>query len=405
MRIVEINSVNKGSTGNIMLGVARVARNYGHYVLVCYPKSRDNMLKHKKGDYLIGNRFSRNVGRFLSQHFKSEHCIHICSTLMLICKLMRFQPDVIHVHNIHDSFLNFPLFFRYIKSAGIPVVWTLHDCWLYTGHCPYYVGTGCNMWQSECKGCKYYDQYPHSSYDDSSYKFKMKQHILLGLGQKLMLAPVSKWLAAELKKSFLKNVKCQVMPNGIDMKVFKPTSEVGVRDKYGIPDGRIILAAATEWSDRKGLKDYYTLAKMLSKNEYIVLVGIGDDLMDNLPTGIVGIKRTDSKEDMAKLYSVANVVLSLSYAETFGLTIIESIACGTPVVAYNNTAQPELINSGNGMIVETGNVDAVYAAIQNVFARKKETWIPLCHQSILKYDEQKSYMEYLNLFKQIIHEQ
>ena len=98
MRIVEINSVNKGSTGNIMLGVARVARNYGHYVLVCYPKSRDNMLKHKKGDYLIGNRFSRNVGRFLSQHFKSEHCIHICSTLMLICKLMRFQPDVIHVH-------------------------------------------------------------------------------------------------------------------------------------------------------------------------------------------------------------------------------------------------------------------------------------------------------------------
>ena len=93
------------------------------------------------------------------------------------------------------------------------------------------------------------------------------------------------------------------------------------------------------------------------------------------------------------------------YAETFGLTIIESIACGTPVVAYNNTAQPELINSENGMIVETGNVDAVYAAIQNVFARKKETWIPLCHQSILKYDEQKSYMEYLNLFKQIIHEQ
>jgi len=405
MRIVEINSVNRGSTGNIMLGVASVARDNGYDVLVCYPKSRDNMLKYKKGDYLIGNRFSRNVGRLLSQHFKSEHCIHICSTLRLICKLKRFHPDVIHIHNIHDSFLNFPLFFRYIKSAGMPIVWTLHDCWLYTGHCTHYVGTGCNMWQIECKDCKYYDQYPHSSYDDSSYNFKLKQRILLGLGHKLVLAPVSKWLADELKKSFLKNVKCQVMSNGIDMDVFKPITAAGVRDKYGIPDGRIILAAATEWSDRKGLRDYYMLAKMLSKNEYIVLVGIGNDLIENLPAGIVGVKRTDSKEDMAKLYSLANVVLSLSYAETFGLTIIESIACGTPVVAYNNTAQPELINSENGLIVETGNVDAVYAAIQQIFAQKKETWSFLCRQSIVnKYDEQKLYKEYLNVFKQVIYE-
>ena len=401
MRIVEINSVNKGSTGNIMLGVANVARTQGHDVLVCYPKCRDNMAKYKDGDYLIGNRLSRNIGRLLSQHFRAEHYIHICSTLSLIYRLKRFHPDVIHMHNIHDSFLNFPLFFSYVKQAGISVVWTLHDCWLYTGHCPHYVETGCEKWQIGCNDCKYHDQYPRSTYDDSSYKFKLKKRILLGLGDRLTLAPVSVWLANEVKKSFLKNVRCSVVPNGIDMGVFKPTIDTGVRDKYGIPNGRIILGAATDWGERKGLSDYCRLVGKLADDEHIVLVGGSDEIIGKLPRGIVGIRRTDSKEDMAKLYSLADVVLSLSYAETFGLTIVEANACGTPVVVYDNTAQPELVQHDNGLVVRTVDIDAVYEAICIILSKKHIFMTEKCCKNAAKYTEMRSYQRYLTLFESL----
>lgn len=402
MRIVEINSVNKGSTGNIMLGVTDIARAQGHDVLVCYPRCRDNMKNYQKGDYLIGNRVSRNIGRYLSQHYKAERYIHICSTFALIVRLRKFRPDVIHIHNIHDSFLNIPLFFSYIKRLGIPVVWTLHDCWLYTGHCPYYVEMACSKWQNECVDCKYYNQYPRSTYDDSAYKFNLKKRILLGLEDKLTLAPVSSWLAGEVAKSFLKNVRCRVMPNGIDIDVFKPTVDIDVRCKYGISNGKIILAAATDWGERKGLNDYYKLSKKLADDEQIVLVGVNDSIINSLPKGIVGIRRTDSKEDMAKLYSLADVVLSLSYAETFGLTIVEANACGTPVVVYDNTAQPELVHSGNGLIVKTGDVEAVYEAIGKILKKDKKTWTVACESVAVAYAEKEMYMKYIKLFESLI---
>lgn len=401
MRIVEINSVNRGSTGSIMRDVANFARSKGHEVLVCYPKCRDNMLQYRQGDFLIGNRILRNLGRILSKNFKAEHYIHLTSTFQFILKIKKFKPDVVHIHNIHDSFLNIPLFLTYLKKTKINVVWTLHDCWLYTGHCPHYVETRCYKWQNVCRDCKYYKSYPESHYDDSYYKFMLKKDLLLGLGNQLTLVPVSKWLANEVSKSFLKNVHRQVLANGIDMEVFHPNVDVSIKNKYGILNGRIILAAATDWGGRKGLNDYFKLAELLAEDEHIVLVGVTDKLIHKLPSKIIGIKRTESKEDLAKLYSIADVVLSLSYAETFGLTIVEANACGTPVVVYNNTAQPELISRENGFVVETGNVEAVYQAIRNVFAVDRDMLRKSCRDFVYeKYSKTYTYNGYLNLFKE-----
>lgn len=402
MNIVEINSVNRGSTGNIMYDIAEVAKRNNHKVLVCYPKSRGNMFKYRDGDYLVGNRFFRNIGRFMSSHFKAEHYIHVCSTIMLILRLKKFHPNVIHIHNIHDSFINIPLFLYYVKHANIPVVWTLHDCWLYTGHCPYYIETGCYKWQSECMNCRYYNQYPGSSYDDSNYKYVLKRRLLIGLGNKLSLVPVSAWLANEVNNSFLKDVHRQVISNGIDMDIFKPREDINVKQKYGIPDGRIFLAAATSWDNRKGLSDYCKLSEKLTDDEYLVLVGIDNMKAKDLPNGIIGIERTDDKEDMAKLYSLADVVLSLSYSETFGMTIIEANACGTPVVVYDNTAQPELISNDNGLVVKTGDVCAVYEAIKKICRENRGIWKIKCREKVYeKYNKDNTYHSYLNLFKSV----
>lgn len=400
MRIVEINSVNSGSTGSIMRDVADFARAQGNEVLVCYPKSRDNLARYVPGDYIIGNRYLRNVGRIISRYFRAEYFVHIIATLSLILKLERFNPTIIHIHNIHDSFLNFPLFISYLKWKGIKVVWTLHDCWLYTGHCPYYVEVGCYKWQKKCHDCELYKSYPQSYYDDSNYKFTLKKKWLLSLGSQLTLATVSSWLASEVSKSFLKDVCCQVVPNGIDMEIFSPKVESSIRERYGIPDGKIILAAATDWGERKGLSDYYELARMLSTDEYIVLVGVTEFIAKTLPNKIIGIKRTDNKEDMAKLYSIADVALSLSYAETFGLTIIEANACGTPVVVYNNTAQPELVTRENGVVVETGDIKAVYCAIQTLFSVDREIWRHQCRDKVENvYSKDISYQGYTRLFE------
>lgn len=402
MRIVEINSVNSGSTGSIMRDVAAVARSKGHDVLVCYPQSRDNQAKYERGDFFIGNRYFRNVGRLISKYFRAEHFIHIISTLSLILRLEKFKPDVVHIHNIHDSFLNLPLLVFYLKRKEINVVWTLHDCWLYTGHCPYYVEAKCYRWKDICCDCKLYRSYPQSYYDDSTYKFTLKKKLLLSIGNRLTLVPVSSWLANEVSKSFLKDVRCQVVSNGIDMEVFSPKVDALIKKKYGIPNGKIILAAATDWGERKGLNDYYKLAKMLSVDEHIVLVGVTDAIIEKLPENIIGIKRTDNKEDMAKLYSIADVVLSLSYAETFGLTIVEANACGTPVVVYNNTAQPELVADENGIVVKTGYIKAVYGAIRSICSKDRECWRRLCRDKVLnRYSKKVTYQEYIELFKKI----
>lgn len=403
MKIVELNSVNRGSTGVIMRGITCVARSLGHEVLVCYPSSRGNMKQYQKGDYLIGNRYLRNLCRIISERFKAEYIIHIFSTIFFILRLKRFSPDIIHIHNIHDTFINLPLFIWYVKRNKINIVWTLHDSWLYTGHCTYYVESRCNKWKTQCRECKSYKEYPCSLYDDSKYKFNLKKKLLLSLDDKLSLVPVSSWLAGEISQSFLRQVHCNVVPNGIDMNVFSPINDDNIREKYGIPSGKIILGAATNWGKRKGLSDYYKMAEMLSDEEHIVLVGISPNIAKDFPKGMVAVERTDNKKDMAQLYSMADVVLSLSYAETFGLTIIEANACGTPVVIYGNTAQTELIGQDNGYIVETGNVREAYEAIQKVYKTDQDKWERTCRAHVQNtYSENVVYKNYIDLFNNLL---
>lgn len=402
MRIVEINTVNRGSTGSIMLGLADYLIEHGHVTLVCYPMSRDNIKNRRKGDYLVGNRFVRNIGRFISQHFMAEYCIHIFSTLCLILRLQIFKPDIVHLHNIHDSFLNFPLFFRYMKKKGIPIVWTMHDCWLYTGHCTHYITNGCVKWRFICKECEHYRDYPYSSYDDSTYKYLLKKK-LLSFYPKLTLVPVSSWLSDEVSKSFLREVDRIVIPNGVDINVFAPLFDKNVKDKYGIPSGHIIMAVATDWDKNKGFDDYCRLSQKLENDEYIVLVGVHRERIVNLPPKIIGIERTDSKTDLAKLYTISDVVLSLSYAETFGLTIVEANACGVPVVVYDNTSQPELVTAENGFVVKTGDIDEVYDAVKKIFKVGREQWQVACRRfASEKYSDVESYNHYVNVFEKVI---
>lgn len=398
MNIVEINSVNRGSTGSIMRAIADCAKSRGHNILVCYPDQRDNRIAYKDNDYLIGNRLSHNIGVFLCSRFKFFYFSHIFATLCLLRKLKSFKPDVIHLHNLHPLYLNLPLLFNYIKKNNIKVIITQHDCWLFTGHCPYYTDLGCSKWIHGCNNCPVYNQYPKSYWDDSYYMFKNKKKLLLSL-KNLTLVPVSIWLGNEDKKSFLKKSTIYPISNGINLSVFKPTYDLSVIAKYHIGDEFLIMGCATDWGYRKGLDDYLKLSSMLHDDEKIILVGISDAVIQNKPSNIFLINRTEDAKELACLYSRANVLLSLSKEETFGLTIVEAMACGTPAIVYDNTAQPELINGYNGFIAKNGDLLSVRMQIDELRKLDSEKVFKACIDFAKRYGHNVIYNKYIDLME------
>lgn len=199
MKTVLINSCNFGSTGNIMLEIAETAENGGYTAAVCYPQSRDNSRKQKEKDFIIGTRFSRNIHLMLAEITGLNGCFSYFSTLKLLKKLDKLKPDIIHLHNLHNCYINLSLLFKYIKKHNIKTVWTLHDCWAFTGHCPHFDMIGCDKWKTGCYGCPQYKEYPKSLFDNSKYMYRLKKKWFTGIKDMTIVTP-SEWLASLVKE-------------------------------------------------------------------------------------------------------------------------------------------------------------------------------------------------------------
>ena len=238
-------------------------------------------------------------------------------------------------------------------------------------------------------------QYPISKWDDSSYMFEQKKRLLLSL-KDLTLIPVSKWLGNEDRQSFLRDCNIKPLSNGINLEVFKPTYDDTVVSKYGLDGKYVIMGCATDWGYRKGLEDYIQLSSMLYDDEVILLVGISDNTIKNKPSNIITVNRTESQYELAVLYTRANVLLSLSKEETFGLTIVEAMACGTPAIVYDNTAQPELINGRNGIVVPNGDINAVRQGVDEIKNWSHDVSNE-CISFALSYDQSIAYDKYIDL--------
>ena len=284
MKTVLINSCNFGSTGNIMLEIAETAENGGYTAAVCYPQSRDNSRKQKEKDFIIGTRFSRNIHLQLAGITGLNGCFSYFSTLKLLKKLDKLKPDIIHLHNLHNCYINLSLLFKYIKKHNIKTVWTLHDCWAFTGHCPHFDMIGCDKWKTGCYGCPQYKEYPKSLFDNSKYMYNLKKKWFTGIKDMTIVTP-SEWLAGLVKESYLKDYPVKVINNGIDLNVFKPT-ESDFRKKYALENKYIVLGVAFGWGRRKGLDVFVELARRLDKEKYkVVLVGTDDNVDASLVAG------------------------------------------------------------------------------------------------------------------------
>ena len=361
MKIAEINASNYGSTGNIMLSITEHMRKKGHQVLVCYPATKRNFAKQVEGSYIIGNIYSRNICLQLSKLTGREDLFFRSATLRLLRKLDHFQPDVIHLHNIHGWYINFPMIFSYIKRRNIRVVWTFHDCWPTTGHCSYFDMVGCDKWKTECGRCPIYRDYPESWLDNAAILHRAKKNVFLRV-QDLTIVTPSKWLAEIVSQSFLKDYQVRVINNGIDLDIFKPTSST-FRERYGLGDNILLLGVAFGWAERKGLDVFIRLARELDEHYRIVIVGTDETVDKQLPKNIISIHRTHDQKELAEIYTAADLFVNPTREENFPTVNIEALACGTPVLTFNTGGSPEIIDEKCGRTFEKDDFMALCSEI------------------------------------------
>ena len=338
MKIVQINTFPYKATGSIMMNIHKILcdNNYDSYVV--WGRGRNAENDHEiaiKDD--IGVKFHGIYTRLTDRTgFASWK-----ATRKLLEKLDEIRPDIIHLHNIHGYFINIELLFKYIKKKKIKVIWTLHDCWAITGHCAYFDMIGCDKWKTGCHHCDQKGMYPASILlDRSKQNWEKKRDLFSGLD--MTLVTPCRWLASIIKQSFLKVYPIEVIYNGINLEIFKPSFKKGIKEIYS-PQGKpIVLGVASEWTGRKGLSDICELAKR-KQNIQFVVVGLTSKQQKMLPSEIVGKQRTSNVQELVELYSVADVFLNPTYEDNFPTTNLEAMACGTPIVTYDTGGSPEAI--------------------------------------------------------------
>ena len=394
-KLLQINvTANWGSTGKIAEQIGQLVMRQGWESYIAYGR----MMNPSKSKLIkIGSQWDVYLHYAMSRFFDMEGLMSQHATRKFLREIEQIKPDIIHLHNIHDHYLHYRILFEYLKAKEIPVVWTQHDQWATTGHCAFNMN-GCIKWKTECHDCPARAKY---SLDRSCRNYHIKKRLFTNL-YSLTIIPVSEWLGREIKQSFLNNCPMRIIKNGVDVNVFSPQTET-INERYGLKNNKIILGVATVWDKGKRLEDYIKLSSLLSGEWIIVLVGTMDER--DLPGNIIHIPRTQNQSELALLYSGAHVLLSLSASETFGLTIAEAMACGTPAIVYNNTAQPELITDETGFVVNDGDINEVYRCINRIDKKGRCFYRRTCRDRAELYlDKNRCYKKYLELYEDLIHE-
>ena len=400
-RLLQVNaSLNKGSTGRIAEQIATLARHRGWDTYIVHGSRyvNESAMHTLQSVTPMGER----LHAVRSMLFDAHGLGSACATRRVIRDIQRIQPDVIHLHNIHGYYLNYKLLFRYLQTLDIPVVWTLHDCWPMTGHCSHFDMAGCDRWKSHCHSCPLQKDYPKSLFFDRSRRnYALKKALFTSLPN-VTIVPVSQWLGRVVSQSYLGQYPSVVINNGVDLSVFAPRPS-DLRSRLGLDGKKVLLGVATAWKAEKGLQDYLSLSRQLPDEYRIVLVGVSEEQQRLLPDGMIGVTRTESQTELASYYSMADVVLNLSYQETFGMTTVEGFACGTPSIVYDRTASPELIDDDCGKVVQAGNLEQLLAAIADVTSHDKSHYADACRRrAVTYYNKEDRFADYVQLYETLL---
>lgn len=395
-KIIQINvCANWGSTGRIAEHINQHLYQKGWDIYFAYGRSvnpSQSKLIH------LGNKFSQALALIQARLFDNDGLASYFATKTFIKKIKEISPDIIHIHNLHGYYINYRVLFDFLNNTEIPVVWTLHDCWSFTGHCSHFISIGCEKWRNGCFHCPLKNDYPSSLLlDRSAYNYKLKKE-LFSSNKNLHLVVVSNWLKDLVADSFLGRCEVSVINNGVDLELFKPTQRLSNKQKFRI------IGLASVWTKSKGLFDFFKIRELLDASQYeIVLIGLSKEQVKDLPEGIIGIERTNSQQELVNYYNSADVFVNPTTADTFPTTNIEALACGVPVITYMAGGSPEILSDDTGFVVAKGNVEEMAHCIQTICERQDGLMKEKCrNRAELLYSVEMQYKSYLDLYKRIL---
>lgn len=392
-RILFINSVCNGSTGKICRDLYDLATKNGYECCIAFGRGE---APEEYKTIKIGNSLDVYYHVLKTRLLDAHGLASKSATKNFLKRIDDFKPNIIHLHNIHGYYLNYEILFDYLKKhKEIKIIWTLHDCWAFTGHCAYYTDANCYKWINGCCNCCQKSSYPNSIVDKCNNNW-VKKNSTFTKGVNINIVSVSSWLASQVEKSFLNCHNLYMIKNGVNKKIFTyRASNKFVNEKKA---GKIIvLGVANIWDRRKGLEDFIELSKRLDKNKYkVVVVGISKKQSKLLPPQVCGILKTDKIEELVEIYSAADIYINFSREETFGMTNYEAQACGTLTISYDNGGSPETIVTKNSKII--GNsVDSALEFIENYDFSKEER-----EDATMVNSSEKTCLEYINLYERVL---
>ncbi len=400
-KLLQINPVVRlnTSTGRIMREIGELAIASGWESYVAYSGARDGRPEHTSHLVPVGDKLDLALHAVATRLFDAHGLASHRATRQLIRRIREIDPDVIHIHNIHGYFLNYPMLCKYLKESGKPVIWTVHDCWLYTGHCYYYSAAHCDKWRTGCGHCPQKHAFPSSLlFDRSARNWRDKQRAFGSLDN-LTIVPVSDWIRQEMASSFLADKRFLVFHNGIDLNTFRPEAAEGAQRR----EGTVILGVASLWHEEKGFEDLVKMAGMLRSDEHLVMIGrMSDEQRQRMPAGVELIERTENVGKLAALYATATAFVNPTWQDNYPTVNLEAIACGTPVVTYRTGGSVESVTDGTGFVVEQGDVAGMLARVRELAAGNRAATAEKCQAyALAHFSKEDCYQNYIRLYEDL----
>ncbi len=401
MKILQINAVYKRlSTGSNVYEMNEALRRQGHQAVAAFSVGA---VEIPEEEYLIGALPGQKIHALLSRLTGLQGYFSSHSTKKLLQYMDGYRPDVVVLNNLHANYIHLPMLLKYLAKHDIPTVAVLHDCWFYTGKCCYYTAAGCDKWKDQCGNCPLLSQHNKSWFFDRTRKAHRDRQELFGAIPRLGVVAVSEWLLHQAIQApvFRNAVQMARIHNWIDTRMFRPMDSEALRDKLGLKDKKVLLAVAAVWEERKGLSTLVKIAEELGEDEILVLIGnLGKNKVSS--QRIVSISRTDSREELAQYYSMADVFLQPSVEETFGKVTAEALACGTPVVCFDSTANPELVGENCGSVVSAGDWEGMLREARKILLNGKAAYTDFCSCFAYKrFNVEKNMEQYMALFRSL----
>ena len=400
MKILQINAVyGVGSTGNMARDISDTLIAQGHESYVMWATGCRNNNAKAPNLIRIGTTVDHKAHALL-RRIDGGQGLHSRQATKRACKkILEISPDVVHLHNLHSNYIHLPTLLKFLGENDIPTLITLHDCWFLGAYCMHYMNHNCDKWKTGCNGCPAVSGYMRKSI---AKRFSQRK-ALYGNMKHLAVNGVSKWTTDAAKQSMLKSAEnIELIYNWIDTDVFKPKENIKeIKQKYGVPDDRkIILGVSQSWHAEKGLDYFVRLADDLRESADIILVGQDNGVPERDNLKCVGF--TANLGELVDLYSAADVLVNASSAESFGLVTVEAMACGTPVVAFDNSGSSELVNTECGILAKNADYRSLLDGVTTVFENGKNAYFKSCRNYVCEnFEKSKQLQKYIDFYKRI----